>query len=175
MNKLPYLVALLVLLISAFSAPSAHAQILKKWSPQAKGAVIGGLGGATAGAIINKRNRAVGGVVGGVAGGAIGYGVGKHIDNKNKERARIAAANRAAANREAEYRRALARNNSRSNVVTTSTRTALVPANSLTASSAAMPGATAQPVMTNAAYLPNTSYGDPSKPYSTEEYRRKSW
>ena len=175
MNKLPYFFSLIILLSTGFGAPAAKAQILKKWSPQAKGAAIGGLGGAAAGAIINKRNRAVGGVVGGVAGGAIGYGVGKHIDNKNKERARIAAANRAAAARDAEYRRALARSNSRQTVTTTSTQTALVPANSLTASNAAMAGGMAQPVMANSAYLPNTSYGDPSKPYSTEEYRRKSW
>lgn len=171
MNKLPYILSVLVLLSTVFgTATPARAQ----WSPQAKGAVIGGLGGAAAGAIINKRNRAVGGVVGGVAGGAIGYGVGKHVDNKRKERARIAAANRATAAREAEYRRALARSNSRQTVVTTSTQTAAVPANSLTASNT-MVGTQAMPVMNNAAYLPNAHYGDPSKPYSTEEVRRKSW
>ncbi|GAA3983307.1 hypothetical protein [Hymenobacter antarcticus] len=171
MNKLPYILSVLVLLSTVFgTATPARAQ----WSPQAKGAVIGGLGGAAAGAIINKRNRAVGGVVGGVAGGAIGYGVGKHVDNKRKERARIAAANRATAAREAEYRRAIARNNSRGTVVTTRTQTAAVPVNSLTASNA-MVGGQAMPATTNAAYLPNPSYGDPSKPYSTEEVRRKSW
>ena len=169
MNKLPYLLSFLVLLSTVFgTATPSRAQ----WSPQAKGAVIGGLGGAAAGAIINKRNRAVGGVVGGVAGGAIGYGVGKHVDNKRKERARIAAANRATAAREAEYRRAIARNNRRETVVTTRTQTAAVPANSLTASDATV---NAMPATTNAAYLPNAHYGDPSKPYSTEEVRRKSW
>jgi len=174
MNKLPYILSFLVLLSTVFgTATPARAQ----WSPQAKGAVIGGLGGAAAGAIINKRNRAVGGVVGGVAGGAIGYGVGKHVDNKRKERARIAAANRATAAREAEYRRAIARNNNRrETVVTTRTQTAAVPANSLTASDAMVNGqVNAMPATTNAAYLPNAHYGDPSKPYSTEEVRRKSW
>ena len=175
MNKLPYILSFLVLLSTVFgTATPARAQ----WSPQAKGAVIGGLGGAAAGAIINKRNRAVGGVVGGVAGGAIGYGVGKHVDNKRKERARIAAANRATAAREAEYRRAIARSNSRNRetVVTTRTQTTAVPANSLTASNAMVGGqAVGMPVMSNAAYLPNAHYGDPSKPYSTEEIRRKSW
>ena len=174
MNKLPYFFALIILL-SSFSTPAAHAQ----WSPQAKGAVIGGLGGAAAGAIINKRNRAVGGVVGGVAGGAIGYGVGKHIDNKRKQRAAAAAERRAVAAREANYRREIAQahRNNRETVVTR-TQTTMVPVNSLTASNAAMTPAmmgTAQPVMTNAAYLPNDSYGDASKPYSSEQVRRKSW
>ena len=158
-----------------FSASSVQAQDRKGWSPQAKGAVIGGLGGAAAGAIINKRNRPVGGVVGGVAGGAIGYGVGKHIDNKQKERARIAAANRAAAAREAGYRRAIARANA-NKATTTRTQTAAVPANSLVASNAAY-NAQGMPVpaASGAAYLPNEAYGDPSHPYSTSEYRRKSW
>jgi len=170
MKKLPYFFSLLVLLSTFFNSPAARAQDRKGWSPQAKGAVIGGLGGAAAGALINKRNRAVGGVVGGVAGGAIGYGVGKHIDNKNKEKARIAAANRAAAAREAEYRRALA---SRKTVVT-KTQTVTAPANALTATTVSAYNAP-MPVTANAAFLPNVSYGDASKPYPTEEYRRKSW
>jgi uncharacterized membrane protein YebE (DUF533 family) len=168
MNKLPYFFALIVLLSAVFGTSTAKAQ----WSPQAKGAVIGGLGGAAAGAIINKRNRAVGGVVGGVAGGAIGYGVGKHIDNKKKQRAAAAAQQRAVAAREAAYRRelALARNRQ---TTTTSTQASAVPMNSLTAS-AAMPSTAALPAASNA-YLPNPHYGDASKPYSTEEVRRKSW
>ena len=175
MKKLPFVLSLIMLLSAMIGAPSVQAQDRKGWSPQAKGAVIGGLGGAAAGAIINKRNRPVGGVIGGVAGGAIGYGVGKHIDNKQKERARIAAANRAAANREAGYRRAIARANA-NKATTTRTQTTAVPVNSLVASSAAynaqgMP----VPVASGAAYLPNEAYGDPSHPYSTSEYRRKSW
>lgn len=172
MKKLPYFLSLLVLFTAFFTTPSAQAQDRKGWSPQAKGAVIGGLGGAAAGALINKRNRAVGGVVGGVAGGAIGYGVGKHIDNKQKERARIAAANRAAAAREAEYRRAIARANANKTTTTTRTQTTAVPVNSLVASGAAM---SLQPEASNAAYLPNGAYGNPSNPYPTSEYRRKSW
>ncbi|MDB5235278.1 MAG: hypothetical protein JWR44_2271 [Hymenobacter sp.] len=177
MNKLPYIFTLIVLLSTIFSSPAAQAQDRKGWSPQAKGAVIGGLGGAAAGAIINKRNRAVGGVIGGVAGGAIGYGVGKHIDNKQKERARIAAANRAAAAREAHYRevaRQAARNENRSTLVASRTQSTTLPYNSMVASSAyAAPGAV--PVGSAQAYLPNAAYGDPSNPYSTSEYRRKSW
>ena len=167
MKKLPYFLALVILISTVFGSAPARAQ----WSPQAKGAVIGGLGGAAAGAIINKRNRAVGGVVGGVAGGAIGYGVGKHIDNKKKEKARIAAANRAAAAREAEYRRELALARNRKTTVTT---TSAVPVNSLTASAAAVPGVVAPTAVSNS-YLPNPHYGDASKPYATEEVRRKSW
>ena len=173
MNKLPYFFALIILL-SALSAPAAHAQ----WSPQAKGAVIGGLGGAAAGALINKRNRAVGGIVGGVAGGAIGYGVGKHIDNKRKQRAAAAAEHRAVAAREAEYRRELALARNRQTTTTTrTTQTALVPANSLTASNAMVGGMqpAVMPAATNATYLPNEASGDASKPYGTSEYRRKSW
>ena len=177
MNKLPYFFALIVLLSTIFGSRSAQAQ----WSPQAKGAVIGGLGGAAAGAIINKRNRAVGGVVGGVAGGAIGYGVGKHIDNKRKERARIAAANRAAAIRQQEYRNSLRRSESRrETLVASRSQTTAVPVNSLTASNVSTaPGLqfNGQPAATasGAAYLPNDAYGNPSNPYSTSEYRRKSW
>ncbi|OGX84410.1 hypothetical protein BEN47_03265 [Hymenobacter lapidarius] len=174
MKKLPFVLSLIMLLSAIFSVSSVQAQDRKGWSPQAKGAVIGGLGGAAAGAIINKRNRPVGGVVGGVAGGAIGYGVGKHIDNKQKERARIAAANRAAANREAEYRRSIARSNARQTTTTTRIQTTAMPANSLVASSAEY-NVQAMPAASNAAYLPNDSYGDPSHPYSTSEYRRKSW
>ena len=61
------------------------AQTEKKegWSKAAKGAVIGGAGGAAAGAIINKRNRAAGAVIGGVIGGAAGYGIGKAKDKKD--------------------------------------------------------------------------------------------
>ncbi len=181
MNKLPFFFSLIVLLSALFSTPSVQAQDRKGWSPQAKGAVIGGLGGAAAGAIINKRNRPVGGVVGGVAGGAVGYGVGKHIDNKQKERARIAAANRAAAAREASYRNsnAVARSNNRQTTVTTRTQRAAVPSNSLAAAPAAGMAydaqATAQPTALDPNYLPNHAYGDPSHPYATSEYRRKSW
>ncbi|TAE33499.1 MAG: glycine zipper 2TM domain-containing protein [Cytophagales bacterium] len=73
----------------------------RQWSPQAKGAVIGGATGAAAGAIIHKRNRVVGGVVGGAVGAGAGYAIGKRIDNKRKAE----AARRAEAARIAEARR----------------------------------------------------------------------
>jgi len=53
------------------------------WSKSAKGAAIGGAGGAVLGAIINKRNPAVGAAIGGVLGGAGGYGIGRSKDKKD--------------------------------------------------------------------------------------------
>ena len=178
MNKLPYIFSLILLLSASRGAFSAHAQERRGWSPQAKGAVIGAGSGAVLGAVINKRNRAVGGVVGGVAGGAVGYGIGKHVDNKRKERARIAAANRAAAYREQEYRNSQRRSEARRESRIAAARTNSAPANSLVVSNASMAPAlqgNSPAVGTNPAYLPNDSYGDASKPYANSEYRRKSW
>ena len=152
----------------------ARAQERKPWSPQAKGAVIGGLGGAAAGILINKRNRAVGGVVGGAAGAGIGYAIGKHTDNKRKERARAAAANAAAERRDAEYRYALAHNTASSSRSGNTGRNA----GAATAFAAAAPAAkTADPAAFAArtGYLPNDSYGTRDAAYPTSEYRRKSW
>lgn len=88
----------LIILMALVFATSVQAQEKKRrWSPQAKGSAIGvGVGGA-AGAIINKRNRVVGGLIGGAAGGAAGYGIGKGVDNRRKTNARIDAAEREAA------------------------------------------------------------------------------
>ncbi|MCB2379947.1 hypothetical protein LGH70_20290 [Hymenobacter sp. BT635] len=182
MKKVSLILALVMMLTSVLSNV-AQAQERKKWSPQAKGAVIGGLGGAAAGAIIHKRNRAVGGVVGGVAGAGVGYAIGKRTDNKRKEAARVAAANRAAANRAAEARAeraALARR------VDAAERKADLAAqaqkqqqqypamaNGFAANTPMMLTAANGPVA--AGYLPNESYGDRNKAYSTSEVRRKSW
>lgn len=67
------------------SSSSNTAKVYRKkgWSSAAKGAVIGGGTGAILGAVINKRNRVLGGVVGGVLGAGAGYGIGRHIDKKN--------------------------------------------------------------------------------------------
>ncbi|MFL5742481.1 MAG: glycine zipper domain-containing protein [Flavisolibacter sp.] len=65
------------------SANTAKASSAKRgWSHAAKDAVIGGVGGAAAGAIINKKNRGAGAVIGGVIGAAGGYGLGRHKDKK---------------------------------------------------------------------------------------------
>jgi len=151
----------------------AHAQDRQGWSPQAKGAVIGGLGGAAAGALINKRNRAVGGVVGGVAGAGIGYAIGKHTDNKRKERARIAAENAAIA-RNAEYRNAEyrnARNSGRGN----GTASRAAGATALAASAAPVKASDAAAFADRTGYLPNDTNGNRDAAYPTSEYRRKSW
>lgn len=55
----------------------------KGWSKAAKGAVIGGAGGAVVGAVVNKRDRAAGAVVGGVIGAGVGYGIGRAEDKKD--------------------------------------------------------------------------------------------
>ena len=173
MKMTRWIFALVMLFVLALGDVT-RAQDRKGWSPQAKGAVIGGLGGAAAGAIINKRNRAVGGVVGGVAGAGIGYAIGKHTDNKRKERARIAAANAAAERRDAEYRYALAHNNSSSSRTGTSGRAT----GTTTAFAASAPNPkTSDPAVFAArtGYLPNDAYGNRDAAYPTSEYRRKSW
>lgn len=163
----------LVLLFSLLFNQAAQAQEKKRWSPQAKGTVIGLGAGALTGAVINKRNRVVGGAVGGVIGGAAGYAIGKHKDNKNKEAARIAAANRAAAER-------VATANRRAELARQEVARAKASAPAM-ASLAAQPTAlyaakgAAMPQLASSAFLPNNSYGDRSTPYSTSEYRRKSW
>lgn len=182
------LILSLILLVTITLSYSVEAQTKRGWSPQAKGTVIGAGAGAVTGAIIHKRNRTVGGVVGGVVGGATGYAIGKHKDNKNKEAARIAAAKQAEANRVAANRAAASRAAASQSAVAKKTE---VPSkevavanqypvaaayNGYAATNTAMlSNANAMTPMLPAAYLPNKTYGDPSKPYSSSEYRRKSW
>nr|WP_293842004.1 glycine zipper domain-containing protein [uncultured Arsenicibacter sp.] len=144
----------------------------RKWSPQARGTVIGAAAGGAAGAIINKRNRVVGGVIGGVVGGAAGYAIGKHQDNKNKARAR-AAAERAAAERAATERAALAKAEAAKKPLPATPANAAVNA----AAQAPVYSAVASPAayVNTAVYLPNNTVGDQSAPYGSSEYRRKSW
>lgn len=52
------------------------------WSSAAKGTVIGGVGGAAAGALIDRKNPGVGAIIGGVVGGATGYTIGRANDRK---------------------------------------------------------------------------------------------
>jgi hypothetical protein len=52
------------------------------WSKAAKGAVIGGVGGAVAGAIISKK-KGKGAIIGGVVGAAGGYILGRSKDKKD--------------------------------------------------------------------------------------------
>lgn len=192
----------LIMLLAFVFTNSVQAQERRRWSPQAKGTAIGvGVGGA-AGAIINKRNRVVGGLIGGAAGGAVGYGVGKGVDNRRKTNARIAAVEREAAEnrreaaearREAQLaRREAAAAADRPAVITRSAdaRVAAVRKTPVPAVSGAAAGFgaalaassfSAQTVSApyaangNALFLTNASYGDPASAYPTSEVRRKSW
>lgn len=57
--------------------------VKKGWSRKAKGAVIGGGGGAILGAVINKNNRLLGGALGGAIGAGLGYVIGNELDRKH--------------------------------------------------------------------------------------------
>lgn len=167
MKKIIHMLCL-ALFITLMLTPEVQAQRRRGWSPQAKGAAIGTGAGAAAGAIINKRNRVVGGVIGGLAGGAAGYAIGKHKDNKNK-----AAARRAAEQREAERRAELARAEAEKVTPVASTNQVA----SATHRPNGLHTLAANPAINpvNALFLPNETVGDPTAPYASSEYRRKSW
>ena len=55
----------------------------KGWSKAAKATAIGAGAGAVLGAVINKKNRAVGAVIGGVIGGGGGYVIGRGMDKND--------------------------------------------------------------------------------------------
>jgi outer membrane lipoprotein SlyB len=54
----------------------------KGWSKSAKGAVIGGVGGAAVGAAVSKK-RGKGAIIGGVVGAGTGYIIGRSKDKKD--------------------------------------------------------------------------------------------
>ena len=62
---------------------AARTSVKKGWSRKAKGAVIGGGGGAIFGALIDKNNRLVGGALGGAVGAGVGYIVGNELDRRH--------------------------------------------------------------------------------------------
>jgi hypothetical protein len=180
MKNLRIFLSLFLLAAVLGSTLTAQAQ-QRRFSPQAKGTVIGAGGGAILGAVINKRNRKVGGLIGGLAGAGAGYAVGKHIDNRQKKRAAaIAAVEREAAYREAANRRAYLASRP-----ATAPRTAGVTSYAPAAATAAVAGTTAlaaasvipgYPAMATAsAYLPNQAPTDPSNPYAGTAYRQRSW
>lgn len=185
MKRTSWLFLIPVLFLSLFANYSAQAQ--RGWSPQGKGAAIGGAAGILGGALINKRNRAVGGLIGGAAGAGIGYGVGKHIDNKHKKAAALAA-ERAAANERiaaANARAASAeRRAAEERIAVANSAAAARPAMGVAATTAAVAGAataqsfaasTAPSTVIAAGYLPNTQYGQADTPYPGSPVRRKSW
>lgn len=67
------------------SSSTNEAKVAKKkgWSKAAKYSVIGGVSGATLGAVINKKDRVKGGVIGGVVLGGLGYILGRSEDKKD--------------------------------------------------------------------------------------------
>ena len=72
--------------VNTAATPAAATEAAPKkkgWSKAAKGAVIGGVTGAAAGAIIDKNNRAAGAVIGGAVGAGVGYGIGRAKDKKD--------------------------------------------------------------------------------------------
>ena len=66
----------------ASNGSNATVQKKKGMSSAAKGAIIGTVGGAAAGAIIAKKNRGLGAVIGGVLGAGTGYTIGRANDRK---------------------------------------------------------------------------------------------
>ena len=173
MQKVSFIFALMILFTTIFSG-FAQAQERKKWSPQAEGAVIGGLGGAAAGALINKRNRAVGGVVGGVAGAGVGYAIGKHTDNKRKaEAARVVAVRRAAVQREAAFRAGVAREKA----LAANSSSPPAPAKALSADDVYNLNTSMvyTPAASGVVYLPNNANSASAAAYPNSEVRRKSW
>ncbi|MGI4862685.1 MAG: YMGG-like glycine zipper-containing protein [Janthinobacterium lividum] len=183
MKRTSWLFLIPVLFLSIFASYTAQAQ--RGWSPQGKGAAIGGAAGILGGALINKRNRVVGGAIGGVAGAGVGYAVGKHIDNKHKKAAALAA-ERAAANERiaaANARAASAERRAAEERPVVVERTTVVrPAMGVAAATTAgvvtaqsFAPATAPSTIVAAGYLPNTQYGQADTPYPASPVRRKSW
>jgi hypothetical protein len=65
------------------STGEAKATEKKGMSKAVKGAIIGGAGGAVAGAVLNKKNRVAGAVIGGVIGAGGGYVIGRQMDKND--------------------------------------------------------------------------------------------
>ena len=179
MKNTSWLLLIPVLLFSLLFSPRAQAQQRTGWSPQAKDAVIGGAAGILGGALINKRNRVVGGAIGGVAGAGVGYAIGKHTDNKRKAAA-AAAAERAAANER------IAAANARANAAehaaaerrdVASTPGSLGRVAGATAAVASASALAAGPVgvTTASGYFPNPEYGNALTAYPGSAVRHKSW
>ena len=182
MKKANYIFALvLILTVGLSSILQAQDQPKKKWSPVAKGAVIGVGTGAAAGAIINKKNRAAGAVVGGVVGGAVGAGVGKVVQNKQEKKAaeekqRMEQLNQVAANNP-EPAPTYSSGSARSYRSTTTARKSYV-AKKTTANKVEAPVqevAGVQPAYMQMGWILNDGQTDPDVAYANSEYKRKSW
>ncbi|WP_254245297.1 YMGG-like glycine zipper-containing protein [Hymenobacter sp. BRD67] len=159
--------------MTALLGSTFTAQAQRRFSPEAKGTVIGAGSGAILGAVIDKHNRGVGGIIGGVVGAGAGYAVGKHIDNRQKKRAAATEAEREAAYREeAAHRSAVA---SRTATRETGVRS-YGPAAGVAGATALAAGASGTALTASEAnYLPNPAPADPANPYAGSAYRQRSW
>jgi uncharacterized membrane protein len=168
-----------LLLAAVLVSTSVTAQAQRRFSPQAKGALIGGGSGAILGAVLDKNHRAVGGIIGGVVGAGAGYAVGKHIDNRQKKRAAAATE----AEREAAYREAAAHRTAVASRTTTHTeaarettvRNSFGPAAAAAGAAALVAAPPSALSASNASYLPNQAPADPANPYGSTAYRQRSW
>lgn len=142
--------------------------------PQTKGVIIGTAAGGALGALINQRNRLVGGLVGGAVGGTTGYLIGKNKDNRNKAEARIAAAEAEAA-RERERRIVAERAAEERAALAAAPTHGLGPAEPVALPAAVGARPTTSPYVLHSSFLTNASYGNPSTAYGSSIYRRKSW
>lgn len=177
MKNISWLLFVPVMLFSLLFGSQAQAQ--KNWSPQGKGAAIGGAAGILGGALIDRHNRAVGGLIGGAVGAGAGYAIGKHTDNKRKAAA-AAAAERAAANER--LAAANARANAAEHAAAERREVARTPgslgrvAGATTAMAAATALAVSPAGVTPASgYFPNPEYGNALTAYPDSRVRRKSW
>ena len=200
MQRISWLLLIPAFLLTLFTAPKAQAQARKGWSPQAKGAAIGGAAGILGGVLLNGRNRKVGALIGGVGGAAAGYGVGTVINSK-KKKAAAAAAERAAANERlaeanaraaaAERNAAAARQAAETRAATARTaeeradasarlsaadraRTQAAAATAAAATTTALVATNSEPTVADG-YLPNPQYGVTGTAYPNSKVLRKSW
>jgi Glycine zipper len=81
---------LMVLTASIGLAPLAGCENLPG-NKKEQGAVIGGVGGAVAGAALGKGNRGIGALIGGALGAGGGYLVGAKMDDKDKDKTKDGA------------------------------------------------------------------------------------
>ncbi|WP_400193692.1 OmpA family protein [Hymenobacter sp. B81] len=90
-SPLAFLLALVLLLGSTFSqAQTTTTKTKKPMSKTAKGAIIGGLGGAAGGAVLGrviggKKGTAAGAVIGAAVGGGAGALIGRRMDKQAEE------------------------------------------------------------------------------------------
>ena len=83
MKKIMYMLGLAIALTTVSVSGFSQTKVVdrKGMSNGAKGAIVGGAGGALAGAAVSK-DHSKGAIIGGVAGAGAGYLIGHHKDKK---------------------------------------------------------------------------------------------